>query len=79
MIGFDVVADGTFTVSIGYNQKDDTQFTTPYSIVGDTLVGDIIPMPVSAPSFQFRLVFAGNEAWEWSATALHLQDFRSTS
>ncbi len=79
MIGFDVVADGTFTVSIGYNQKDDTQFTTPYSIVGDTLTGDIIPMPVSAPSFQFKLVFAGNEKWEWSATALHLQDFRSTS
>ena len=79
MIGFDVVADGTFTASIGYNQKDDTQFTTPYSIVGDTLTGDIIPMPVSAPSFQLRLVFAGNEAWEWSATALHLQDFRSTS
>ncbi|KKL93425.1 hypothetical protein LCGC14_1874810, partial [marine sediment metagenome] len=79
MIGFDIVADGTFTVSIGYNQKDDTQFTTPYSIVGDTLTGDIIPMPVSAPSFQLRLVFAGNEAWEWSATALHLQDFRSTS
>ena len=79
MIGFDVVADGTFTVSIGYNQKDDTQFTTPYSIVGDTLTGDIIPMPVSAPSFQFKLVFAGNETWEWSASALHLQDFRSTS
>ena len=79
MIGFDIVADGTFTASIGYNQKDDTQFTTPYSIVGDTLTGDIIPMPVSAPSFQMRLVFAGNEAWEWSATALHLQDFRSTS
>ena len=79
MIGFDIVADGTFTVSIGYNQKDDTQFTTPYSIVGDTLTGDIIPMPVSAPSFQMKLVFAGNETWEWSATALHLQDFRSTS
>jgi len=79
MIGFDIVADGTFTVSIAYNQKDDTQFTTPYSIVGDTLTGDIIPMPVSAPSFQFKLVFAGNEVWEWSATALHIQDFRSTS
>ena len=79
MIGFDIVADGTFTVSVGYNQKDDTQFTTPYSIVGDTLVGDIIPLPVSAPSFQLRLVFAGNESWEWSASALHLQDFRSTS
>lgn len=79
LIGFDIVADGTFTVSIGYNQKDLSQFTTPYSIVGDTLVGDIIPLPVSAPSFQLRLQFAGNEAWEWSAAALHLKDFRRTS
>lgn len=79
LIGFDIVADGTFTVSIGYNQKDDTKFTAPYSIVGDTLVGDIIPIPVSAPSLQLRLQFAGNEAWEWSAAALHLMDFRKTS
>lgn len=79
MIGFDVVADGTFTVSFGYSQKDDTQFTTPYSIDGDTLTGDIIPIPISAPSFQLRLEFAGNEAWEWSAAALHLQDWRTTS
>ena len=79
LIGFDIVADGTFTVSIGYNQKDLSQFTTPYSIVGDTLVGDIIPLPVSAPSMQLRLQFAGNEAWEWSAAALHLKDFRRTS
>lgn len=79
MIGFDTVADGTYTVSIGYNQKDDTQFTTPYTIVGDTLPGDVIPMPVSAPSLQFRLEFSGNQAWEWSASAFHLQDFRRTS
>lgn len=79
MIGFDIVADGTYTVSFGYNQKDDSQFTTPYSIDGDTLVGDIVPMPLAAPSFQLRLEFAGNEAWEWSASALHLQDWRATS
>ncbi len=79
LIGFDTVAEGTYTVSIGYNQKDDAQFTTPYQIVGDTLPGDIIPIPVSAPSLQFRLVFAGNEAWEWSASTLYLQDFRRTA
>jgi hypothetical protein len=79
MIGFDVVADGTYTVSIGYNQNDDTQFTPVYSIVGDTLPGSIYPMAVSAPSLQMRLVFAGNEAWEWSAATLYLQDFRRTS
>jgi hypothetical protein len=79
MIGFDVVAAGTFTVSFGYNQTDDTQFTTPYSIVGDTLTGDIIPMPIAAPSFQMRLEFAGNELWEWNASAMHVQNWRPTS
>ena len=59
LIGFDVVADGEYTVSIGYNQNDDSQFTTPYTIDGDTLVGDIIPLPVSAPSLQLRLEFVG--------------------
>ncbi len=79
MIGFDVVADGTFNITFGYNQKDDTQATTSYQIAGDTLVGDVIPMPLAAPSFQMRLEFVGNEAWEWSASALHLQDWRTTS
>lgn len=79
LIGFDVVADGTYTVSVGYNQKDDSQFTTPYSINGDTLPGSIIPLPVSAPSLQFRLEFAGNEAWEWSAASMWIQDLRRTS
>ncbi|MEE9311795.1 MAG: hypothetical protein V3V10_05210 [Planctomycetota bacterium] len=79
MIGFDTVAEGTYSVSIGYNQKDDTQFTAPYTIVGDTLPGDVLPLPVSAPSLQFRLEFSGNQAWEWSASSFYLQDFRRTS
>jgi len=79
MIGFDTVADGTYTVSVGYNQKDVSQFTAPYTIVGDTLPGDVIPLPVSAPSLQFRLEFSGNQAWEWSASSFWLQDFRRTS
>jgi hypothetical protein len=79
LIGVDVVADGTFELSIGWDQKDDNDFTTPYSITGDTLTGDIIPLPVSAPSFKLRLEFQGNEAWEWSAASLWLDDFRSTA
>lgn len=79
MIGFDVVADGSYSVSIGYNQNNLSHATTPYTIGGDTVPGDIIPLPVSAPSFQMRLVFEPGQAWEWSATTLYLQDFRSTS
>ncbi len=79
LIGFDTVAEGPYTVSIGWDQTDDTKFTTPYAIVGDTLPGNVIPIPVSAPSFQLRLDFTGNNAWEWSASTLYLQDWRKTS
>jgi len=81
LIGFDTVAEGEYSVSIGYNQNDVLQFTPPYTIAGDTIPGDIIPIPVSAPSLQLRLQFENNtmNAWEWSASALHLQDFRRTS
>jgi hypothetical protein len=80
MIGFDTVADGEYSVVFGYNQRDAAQATTPYTITnGDTIVGDIIPMPIAAPSFQMRLTFTGNTAWEWSASALYLQDWRRTA
>lgn len=80
MLGFDTVATGEYDVVFGYNQNDDTHVTTSYTITdGDTVVGDIIPMPISAPSFQMRLTFTGNTAWKWSATTLYLQDWRRTS
>lgn len=79
MIGFDVVADGTFNVAIGYDQSNTAIATTDYELTGDTLPNSIIPLPVTAPSFQFRLTWAGGEAWEWRASALYLQDWRVTS
>lgn len=60
LIGVDVVATGEYALSIGYNQNDTTQVTDPYTIDGDTVVGDIIPIPISAPSFQLRLEFTNN-------------------
>ena len=80
MIGFDTIVDGEYSVVFGYNQNDDTQVTTAYTVTdGDTLVGDIIPMPIAAPSIQMRLTFTGNTAWEWHASSLYFNDWRLTS
>ena len=77
MIGFDTVADGQYDVAFGYDQSDDALVTADYTIVeGDTVVGDIVPFELNAPSIQMRLTFAGNQAWEWSASTLYLQDQR---
>jgi len=77
MVGFDLVATGAVTVQFGYNQSDDTQVTDAYVLsAGDTLPGTIVPMPITAPSFQLRLEFTADQsvAWEWSGVILYLED-----
>lgn len=74
MEGFDVVANGTFRVSIGYSQRDTSLATDEYTLEGDTLNGSMVPMPLTAPSFQFRLTFNGEQAWEWFASNLYCND-----
>jgi hypothetical protein len=72
--GFDVVADGTFRVSFGYSQRDTTLATPDYALDGDTLVGGMVPMPLTGPSFQIRLTFDADQAWEWFATNLYINN-----
>jgi hypothetical protein len=78
LIGLDVVCDapGGVSVSIGYNQNDRTQRTTDYEVDPDTLTGQMVPFPVSGPSFDLKLTFAANQEWEWEAANLYIQDWR---
>jgi hypothetical protein len=69
--GFDLVITGNVTVRFGYNQNNTSQVTTDYAIVGDTLPGTMIPMPLTAPSFQIRLIFDAGQTWEWMATNMY--------
>lgn len=71
---FDVIATGEFSVSFGYNQANTSLATADYALDGDTLPGTPIPMPLTGPSFQFRITFAGSQAWEWMASTLYLSD-----
>lgn len=80
MIGIDHVGSGVPQVSIGYDESNVAAFTAPYSISPDTQPGQIIPIPVSGPSFSVRFDYAGATGrWELQATTMYLQDQRLTS
>lgn len=73
--GFDLAVDGEVTISVGYNQRNFSDATDNYLIDGDTLDGvGMIPYPVTAPSFQFRLTFSADQLWEWQALNVYLDD-----
>ena len=80
MVGFDLVGSGTASVSIGYDQTDLTSFTDDFEVPGDTAVGFIIPMPVSAVSFSMQLRYSSEDSpWEWLASNFYLNQNRTTS
>lgn len=74
--GFDVVGTGAVSVSFGIDQSNGGLFTPPYTVPADTVPGNVIAMPLAAPSLSVRLTYDGTEAWEWNAFALYLQDLR---
>jgi hypothetical protein len=86
--GVDLIGSGSLTLQIGWDQTDPTAFndnpsfntcatiTPPYSLsAADTVPGQPIPMPLSAPSFTILMTFAGNQAWSFQAANLYLNNF----
>ncbi len=73
MQGYDLVVNGTGTFSIGYNERDFSQATTPFPFDGDTLptIG-FQPMDLMAPSFQARITFDAGQVWEWEALNIYV-------
>lgn len=92
LIGIDIVGTGSCTLQIGWAQNDPTTFsdnagfstsqnvTPPFAVsAADTVPGEPIPMPMTAPSFTVIIIFDGNQAWEWQASNLYLSDVTGTS
>ena len=77
--GFDIVGYGTSSISVGYDQTNEAYFTTDYAIPADTYPGQVIPLPLLAPSLSVKLTYDGNQDWQWNAMNLYLQDMRETS
>lgn len=68
----DLAINGECSISLGWSQRDESLATPGYEVSGDTLTGTPIPIPITGPSFQLRLTFAPNQAWEWQAAALNV-------
>lgn len=79
LIGFDFVGVGTASIEIGYDQTQPGYFTAKYAIPPDTVPGQIIAIPVQAPTLSVRVTYDGGQAWEWQALQLYLQDMRPTA
>ena len=77
--GFDVVASGTPSISVGYDQRNLDAFTDPYAIPADTIPGDMIPLPVSGPTLSVKLDFAAGTPWSLQQVLLYLHDNRAGS
>lgn len=80
-IGFDLTADAPagVQISIGYDQRDLTRRTPAYTMDADSLPGKLVPIPVTAPSFDMQLTFLAGDKWEWFASGIYLQDRRTGS
>lgn len=91
LVGVDIVGTGSCTLQIGWAQNDLTTFndnagfststnvTPPFTVsAADTVPGEPIPLPMTAPSFTVILIFAGNQAWEWQASNLYISDVTGT-
>lgn len=71
--GFDIVGLGAAEIEVGYDQTNLGTFTEPYELPADSLPGQMIAFPLSAPSMSIRLTYTG--AWEFNALNLYLDDF----
>lgn len=76
MEGFDIVASGDMSVSVGYDQLNANAFTAPYACGPDTLTGSVIPLPLMAPTFSPKLTFAGGEKWSVQSMTLYVNNQR---
>lgn len=77
--GFDLVASGDPSVSIGWNQTDLTAFTEPYQVPADTVPGNIIPIALTGASFSLKVDFAAGQKWEMQGASLYIHDNRPTT
>ncbi len=78
--GFDFVSTGgPPSVSFGYDQANVGLYTPPFVIPADTVPGQVIPMPICAPSLSMKITYAGGAPWQIQAMNIYVQDERETS
>lgn len=79
LIGVDLVGNGVARISLGFNQTNLAYFTADATVPADTVPGNIIPIPLAAPSFAMRIRYSSMDnpnGWEWLASSFYVNDFR---
>lgn len=96
LVGVDLVGTGACTLQLAWNQQDSTTFsddpgfatsqnvTPPFNVgIADTVPGEPIPLPMTAPSYSVILTFNSNQpglkaknsaSWEWDAASMYVTD-----
>ncbi|PJK01455.1 hypothetical protein CO615_04035 [Lysobacteraceae bacterium NML75-0749] len=81
MQGFDIIGTGQARIEFGYDQTNGGRWTPAWELIADSVPGQLLPMPLAAPSIAVRLTYQGNdvERTGWEALNLHFSHFRVTS
>lgn len=81
LIGFDLTttAPEGVSVSVGYDQRNINSRTADYEVDADTIPGQVVPLPVTAPAIDFKLTFAPDQQWEFFSAMLYANLTRRTS
>lgn len=81
MQGFDIIGTGTCSIEFGYDQTNGESWTPAWTLNADSVPGQLLPMPLAAPSMAVRITFQGNDVTRtgWEALNVHLASFRSTA
>lgn len=81
MQGFDIIGTGVAKIEFGYDQTNGGRWTPAWELIADSVPGQLLPMPLAAPSIAVRLTYQGSdvERTGWEALNLHFAHFRETS
>lgn len=79
--GFDIVGTGVARIQFGFDQSNGGLWTAEWAIPADSVPGQLLPMPLAAPSLAVRVSFTSSDEVRTGldALTLHLQDFRAES
>lgn len=81
MQGFDIIGTGECRIQFGYDQTDGGRWTPEWQLIADSVPGQLLPMPLAAPSLAVKLTYTGSDTNRtgWDAINLHFTPFRETS
>lgn len=78
MLGFDIVGYGAARIQFGYDQSNGGVWTPEWQLIADSVPGQLLPMPLTAPSMAIRLTYTGSDTNRtgWEALNLHFRPQR---